>query len=236
MPFEVTREEFENAPKTVEMLKQMTDKARELLSRSAHPRPERIVLTGGSCRMPMIPKALTKALPEYAGIIDGINIYKPEKAISYGAARYGAPEPKSNSPTLEPTGPSVVIKHAAYDIGIKYRKDKEDQKGFIECLIPCGTELPVTSRWSVGEKLYDGEVSTKRLYEARTKKPDKHEPERDYRFIKSVSVHFGTSVPAGTPSEFRLLVDKDGGVTLEARKDKNSGLFTETAEVTTAFD
>ncbi len=233
--FELTREEFENAPRAQEMLRQMTEKARELLNTPGLPRPDRIVLTGGSCRMPMIRKALVKALPEYADRLNGISEYKPETAISYGAARYGVPEPSTDA-TLRTQGEKSVIKRVAYDIGLRYFRGLEDKKGYIECLIPRGSELPFTSRWSGGHKLNESRQSTKKLYEAVTKTPDREQPDRDFRFIKKLNVDFGAVVKVGTRSEARLVVDKDGLVTMEARKDKNSPLFTVTGQLTTTFD
>ena len=235
VPFELTRKEFEEHPRVVEMLAQMTEKARSLLNDPQLPRPQTIVLTGGSCRMPMIRAALMKALPDFASDIDAIRQYKPETAISYGAARYGAPE-QGDTGTVVPKGSTSVIKRVAYDIGLRYFHDKEDKKGYIERLIARGTELPVTTPWVGGLKLQESEVSGKKLFEANTPTPDPNEPVRDYRFIKKVDVHFGRVVPEGTRSETRLVVDKDGLVTLEARKDKDSPLFTVEAQLTTTLD
>jgi molecular chaperone DnaK (HSP70) len=241
IPFELTRAEFEQAPRVREMLKQMTDKAHLLLSSPGIPRPERIVLTGGSSRMPMIRRALSEALPEYAGIIDGILEYKPETAISYGAARYGIPEKGSGITAADPKRP-IKIKgrdgvkvHLSYDVGLRYFRGAADEKGYIDCMLAHGTELPAESEWSIGNKLYEGREATKKLYEARVKSPDYNEPERDYRFIKSVTVDFGTSVPVGTTSETRLVVDENGLVTMQARRNSHSPLFHIRAVLTTDF-
>jgi molecular chaperone DnaK (HSP70) len=236
VPFELTRKEFEQAPRVVEMLRQMTDKARNLLETEKLPKPETIVLTGGSCRMPMIRAALVAALPEHAGRIGSILEHRPETAISYGAARYGAPEPNTDTVSVTIKGDTSVIKRAAYDIGLRYYRGKDDKTGFISCLIPRGTELPVSTRWNTGHKLNESETSVKYLYEARTITPDRNMPERDYRLIKKVTVHFGQVVPVGTTSETRLVVDKDGLVTIQARKNKSSKPFVAEAKLTTTFD
>ncbi len=237
-PFELTRSEFENAPQVVKMLRQMTDKARNLLENKRLPRPTTIVLTGGSCRMPMIRAALSKALPEYAAMIDGIQKYKPETAISYGAARYGIPEDDPDPEEVTKTGTFVtggeknVIKHTAYEIGIRFFRKADDDKGYIDPFIAVGTELPCTTAWTPGYLLAKNEYIRYRLYEANTTTPVRDEPDRDYRFIKDVKVHFGTEMDPGTRSEIRLVVDKDGLVTMEARKDKRSSPFTVQAQLT----
>ena len=99
---ELSREEFENAPRVQDMLRQMTDMARSLLTDPTIPKPDTIVLTGGSCRMPMIRRALERALPEYADRIGGFREYRLESAVSYGAARFGVPEGAAAPPVPEP--------------------------------------------------------------------------------------------------------------------------------------
>ena len=238
---ELTREEFENAPRVVEMLTQMTGKARELLANPNQPRPDIIVLTGGSCRMPMIREALIKALPEYAKSIESIREYNPEKAISYGAARYGAPEAKpspvviagrtAGGGSVAPSGDTVVIKRLAYDIGIHFIRDASDSVGYIVPSLTKGTALPCETGWIGGHLAEENTFQNYSLYEANTLTPDVNEPMRDYRFIKSVKVLFGNTMPVDTRSEVRLLVNQNGLVTMEARKDGNSKHYSVEAQL-----
>ena len=223
---EISREEFEKEPRVVTMLSQMTEKARELLGTKSLPKPELIVLTGGSCRMPMIREALVKALPDYAGSIDAIREYKPEKAISYGAARYGIPEP-NNDAVIE--GSTSVIKRLAYDIGINYLRG--EGVSYINTFLTQGTELPCTTPWTGGWLPEDSTFLSYSLYEANRADPVPEQIERDYRFIKTVRIQFESVMPKETRTEARLIVDKDGLVTMEARKDENSPLFTVTAKL-----
>ena len=83
--FTVTRAEFEQATKD------LVDKLVEMTSRmlGEHPEVSMILLTGGASQMPMIRKALEAAVPQYR---DRIIFHRPSRAISYGAARYGANE------------------------------------------------------------------------------------------------------------------------------------------------
>ena len=221
---ELTREEFEKAPRVREMLSQMTEKARDLLRAEGLPKPEIIVLTGGSCRMPMIRDSLSKALPEYAQSIDSIREYRPETAISYGAARFGIPEPDTDAVT----GNKSVIKRLAYDIGVNYLREGKD---YINTFLKRGTELPCSTDWIGGWLPEDSAYQSYPLYEANTLTPECEQINRDYRFIKTVTIQFGDTMPAYTRSEARLIVDRDGLVRMEARKDENSPLFTITVQL-----
>lgn len=244
---ELTREEFEKHPRVQAMLKQMTDKAVTLLKEPNLPKPKTIVLTGGASQMPMIPAALAAVMPEYANDLLKNGLYKPETAISYGAARYGMPEVvpptvRGTKPTritgtdinaAKPIGDEVVIKRVAYDVGIRYYIGKNDQTGYIKTFLKRGRELPFKTDWYKGLTIYPANNTSYRMYEANKKAPDTQKPEEDYRFIQMVRVEFGEDLPENTETELRLLADKDGLVRMEARKDSKSRLFAVNGQIQT---
>ena len=79
----ITRDEFER--EAAPLIKRTVDEMKRFLDGYQGPKPEMIVLTGGSSKMPMVQRELEKAFPQFAGSV--LN-FRPSRAVSYGAARY----------------------------------------------------------------------------------------------------------------------------------------------------
>lgn len=200
----VTREEFE--ARALPLVKRTIDEVRRMLADSMGKKPELIVLTGGASQMPMIQRELEKAFPEYR---DKIVMYRPSKAIAYGAARYGTPEDGGK------IGEDVQ-QRVPRDIGIEFYE--ENDKLFVETYFTAGTPLPCNSKYSKSETRREGQTGSRfTVYEAKVDNPDAFQIERDYTEIMSVTLQHGEPVPKGTVCETRLVLDRDGLLTVEAR-------------------
>ena len=80
---EIIRDEFEK--ETAPLMKQTIAETQRLLDGYQGPKPEMIILTGGSSKMPMVKREIKKAFPQYSGMVLK---FRPSRAICYGAARY----------------------------------------------------------------------------------------------------------------------------------------------------
>lgn len=224
---EITLEDFEKKAK--DLLARTVKATKEIVEDFRLPAPERIVLTGGASQMPMVKKALEEALPAYRGKIE---LFRPGRAISHGAARYGCAEPNTEpqvvqgeKPQPRPVGDEVVIKRAAFDLGVRYFNTLQDEVGFIQTMIPAGTELPYTSAWEQGRTLGESRGATDSVYEARRADPDRSKPDEDYRYIMASRVDFGRVVPPDTLCECRMLLDKNGLLTIQSRENADGRIF-----------
>lgn len=231
--FPVTRAEFEKAcePLMARIVRLLEKAAAD----SRLPQPDRIVLTGGASQMPMVLKAVREQLP--AAQRDRVVYFRPSRAVAYGAARYGSQEQdydpdEPDTGTEEDRRGNVVAKRTVFELGFRFYHSNEDNVGFIEESIPAGTVLPFTSPWTEALKLSRSRRSTKQVYEARVTNPDRENPTRDYRHVEDVELDFGAVMPAGTPSQSRLVLDENGLLRLEARRAEGSPLFHTTATIT----
>ena len=194
----VTRQEFES--RAMPLVQKTIDETRRMLGEFKGKAPELIVLTGGASQMPMIQRELEKAFPNYKG---KVAMYRPSKAIAYGAARYG-------------TNELDVQQRVPRDIGICYYDESDTL--FVETCIPAGSSLPFSSEYVRSFVHKDGlTFSLFAVQEAKSENPDIHQVERDYTEIMSVTLDHGGPVPKGTVSESRLILDINGLLTVEAR-------------------
>ncbi len=205
----VTRAEFENACRP--LLMKTIEKTRELLKDHPNQMPELILLTGGACQMPMVKEAIEREFPNYKGKIE---TYRPSKAIAYGAARFGATEHHAES-KKEPA--SIVQQRVMYDIGVRFYDNEADDIGHITRYITAGTVFPCSSEYRASGTVDVQAASTFEVYEAVKQHPDKDNVFEDYQQIMDVTIYYDNKVPVGTPSETRLVIDKRGLLTIEAK-------------------
>ena len=204
----VTRDEFERA--AAPLMRQTIEETRRVLAEYAttgKPAPEFIVLTGGASQMPMVRRELEENFPQFRG---KVACYRPNRAIAYGAARYGTPVS------------DFVQMRVRYDLGIRlYHRNTDDL--FVDVMIPAGSPLPFTSEDNISETRAEDQMqSFFVVMEGRFDNPDPEEIDTDFRRIVSVSLDFGRKVPKGTECASRLIVDKNGLLTIEAREADDS--------------
>ena len=196
---EVKREEFENAARP--LVERMAEVLRPAMQ-SDEFKPDFVILAGGACRMPIVKKVLDERFPAWKGRIDA---FRPIKAISYGAARYGVAEPS-------------VQKRTAFDLGTNCRHADNGEE-FIDCFVSENTPIPHESAWKNYTTNHDNQSGVLMdIYEAIVHNPDKEHLSRDYKKIIDCRLPFRRPVPKGTPIQGRVLIDERGVITIEARE------------------
>ena len=209
---QVTREEFEDASR--ELLQKTIAATKTMLADHSNQQPDYIVLTGGASQMPMIRKTMETEIPEFK---EKIRDFRPNRAIAYGAARYGTTELISEIRTEE--NGSMIQRRTAYDLGIRFFHSKDDEKGYISTYIPAGTPIPYKTDFQSSHTLLEKQrYSMFRVNEAKTAHPNTENVSDDYTEIMRVQLDRGKEVPKGTKSETRLCIDKLGVLTIEARE------------------
>ena len=208
----VTRTEFENATK--KLVEMTINETRIMLDEHANHKPEKILLTGGASRMPMIKETLERAFPEYKGKIE---IHNPSMAIACGAARYGTKE-KNEEPSIghnENGGKGITIIRIPRDIGIEFT-DK-DNRDYVVTYVKAGTELPFDGGYRLSATRYDDQRESNFLVcEANKTEPDKYSL-GDWDEIMRVKIIRDYYVPKGTESETCIKIDKSARVQIDAR-------------------
>ena len=215
---EISREEFEAC--TQDILMDTVAAAKDIMYNSKlKNKPDIIVLTGGSCLMPMVENALRKAFPEYAAR-DAICIYKPSRAVAHGTARYGL------DCDYRGADGGVVLQKTLRDIGIEY-VDGATGRNFVEVLLPAGTPLPFESHWDSSFTRYEGSTSSVfPVMEAHTGTPDITKPRTDFVNILNVTLSY-KPCPANTEHHLKLVLDNDGLLSVIARNAKDPNINVE---------
>ncbi len=210
----ITREEFEKA--TAAQVQRMVDVLGQAMHSSEF-KPDMVLLSGGASRMPMIKKALEKAFPAWKGRIEA---YRPEQAISFGAARYGAAE-----------NPAVQ-KRTAFDLGTDVLHSGHNSRSF-SCIIDAGTPIPHQSNWVTYSTVVDNSTHVgMNIFEATVSSPNENDLSGNYRKIINCRLSFDQPVPANTPVQGRLVIDKLGVLFVEAREREGARIVREKGEPT----
>ena len=211
---EITRSEFEAASK--DLLMKTIRATKEILDDHPNQQPEFILLTGGASQMPMVQRELEAQLPNFKG---KIKYFRPSRAIAYGAARFGTSE--GNPDPVRKI--SIVQQRTSYDLGIRFFVPGTD-KEFIKTYIKAGTPIPYTGDYDSSETRREKQrYSLFSVHEAIKAHPDENKVNEDYREIMSVTLDHEIEVPKGTKSESRLMIDKLGILTVEAREMDKPG-------------
>ncbi len=204
----VTRQEFEKACE--DLVNRMIDETRKILNVGIGKRPEMIILTGGASQMPMIRKAIENAFPRFMGKID---MYRPSRAIAYGAARFIS-------------NPKFVGDRLPHDIGVVLRNPDNDVSEFV-LYLKKGTLIPCSSK-EIGSSVRMDNLtgSTFRVLEAKSDTYDIQELNRDFNQIYSLNL---TYPPAkkDTPHLSTLSVNRLGLLTVKAWDPSDSSVKVE---------
>lgn len=142
MDLSITRERFEEL--TQDLLLQTLEKTQEMVSEQlAKGRTfDAVVLSGGASQMPMVQAALEAHLQPHLPVY----LFRPHKAVSFGAARYalGVREKKPQSkfdpkPHPEPNPVAQLYTQHAYGVLVE---EPGNLEGEIRVLLSEGTPLP----------------------------------------------------------------------------------------------
>lgn len=142
----LTRDRFEEI--SAPLLQRTLVKTDAMLSEAEKKgiRVDRIVLTGGASQMPMVRRKLQELVGDRYTIEEP---YQPSKAVSFGAALYGAYIPAAPKKDLQPTAPTsvegngILRQRAQYHEGIMILQDNNTLK--LNVMIKAGSKLPAIS-------------------------------------------------------------------------------------------
>ncbi len=156
----ITRDTFEKLTEDIlaQILEQTEDQLQKALSDGM--KIDRIILSGGGSHMPMIKKNIEKLVRNQYPV----EAYRPERAVSYGAARYASHLPKNGQEPVETPGEdfettsesgggdtSLLRQKANYSYGLRY-EDPLRKEYRVKFLIPYQSSLPMTKEvdWPSG--------------------------------------------------------------------------------------
>ena len=204
----VTRKEFETL--ATPLVQETINMVKNMLNNPSNPKPDIILLTGGSSRMPIVMEMMKKAFPRHR-----IEMHDPSQAIAFGVARFGVIESEGTNAA------EAIIQRVPKDIGVRYVNGAEDKKGHIKTFIPAGTPIPFTSEGVSSYTVLEGQYSDFSVFESKGQNPDANEVARDYNKIMDNSYDHGRIVPVDTESVTRLIIDKNGLLHIEVRDPKD---------------
>ena len=223
---EITIQEFNKAAEPLVM--QTIELVKKALNDPHVPRPDLILLTGGSSRMRIVQQLLEREIPQYRGKIVS---HRPSQAIACGAARF-ATEEKDNEfhvgsdrttrtagdRTAGDNGISrAIVQRTTRDLGVPFINTSGERYRYIETYIPKGTPLPCTSKEISGFTLNDNQSQVLMdVYEATTAFPNRRKISEDYRKVMDCTFDYRRRVPQHTPNRSRIIIDKDNILHLEA--------------------
>lgn len=207
----ISREEYEMA--VLKLVNKTIKAVRDSIDEAANSGvvPNVIVLTGGACQMPIIEREMRRAFPNFE-----IVRHKPDKAIAYGAARYGTAE--------NDTIPNPYKNQTEREIGIRFVHSVDDEKGYISNVVTAKTILPYEGEWYKSYTIEDNQrYSSFVVFEAKNEQCNRNEIERDYISIGEIELDrgYGFSGAQGYVSETKINIDSLGVVTVSARDSKN---------------
>ena len=129
----LTRERFEEI--SAPLLLKTLEKTQAMLERADREgiRVDRIILTGGASQMPMVRSALQELVGERFTIEEP---YQPSRAVSFGAALYGAYQPQGK----------ILRQKTEQAYGLMLRTSMDDIYLHLHTMIPAGADLPARSQ------------------------------------------------------------------------------------------
>ena len=218
--FDIKRKEYEQMARP--LVRKTVEATVKIIEDHPNQKPDVILLTGGASQMPLIKEELERALPEYKG---KILPYRPNEAISYGAARFGTVEaivdPNAQGGSQKKST-LPVQNRLTYDLGVRFiDSTKEGRPYYIHAYLKAGTVIPCESELVPSWKVEAGRCSSFTVFEANKNNPDSLKIDQDYIQIMNVEIDHGRIVPAEHPHESRMVIDERGLLTIEAR-DKSA--------------
>lgn len=226
----ITREEFEAATK--HLIDQTVEICRRTLATGQEKEPglaiDRVLLVGGSSRMPMVRDALTKQLGWTCEDTDF------DLAVAKGAAIYGQaaieevlatdgeePNAASGAPKFFLSGASSlsVSNVLSRGIGIRFHEPKTDSE-YISFFAHANDNIPMDCEPIEGLTSVDGQTSVGIvLYEQGGE--SESEAVKDNNELNSVELAFASPMPESSPVEIQVVIDAEGILRLKAVDPKS---------------
>ena len=220
----ITRREFEQA--TSELVEKTISVTKELYDRCPK-KPSMIIMTGGQSQMPIIKERLETVFSHLGR--DNINIYKPQHAIAFGAARFG-----QLTSSEEETGitENMVNLRTGRMLGLANVRNAVNNSVYVYELIPRNTAIPMDE--PVIRTFSPTEATMKQtiyLLEANGEEPDVYK-QSDFKVIGSVTIDFNTPEPVRPKFEVWIWIDATNKIHFSARDPEGRFPIVEEPDVT----
>lgn len=231
----VTLKEYETA--AAALVNQMVTILGETMKDAKGHKPDKIILTGGQSQMPMLRRVIAEKYPEYKG---KILCWQPQRAIAFGAARYGVLETgqnagkgsKKRAEARVDQRPPIVRSRNQFALGLlnvvnRASSDRrEANEEHVSIIVDEGTQLPTPQdQWldfqclpRRGERLTKWTVN---IVEATRKHPDIYQQKEHFRQTMSLELDFGHVIAYEQPFQLCLYVDKDNFIHAIVRDSAN---------------
>lgn len=224
---EVTRAEFEAA--TEHLVNQSMEISTRTLDSATEKKPnlsiDRVLLVGGSSRMPMISAALKGrlgwdaqptdfdlAVAKGAAIygqsaVDEVLLSEGEEALDEGSAQT-APRPFLGGAT------SLTVENVlARGVGVKFSRDEKDETGYIQFFASANDSIPKTPEPIGAATLSTGQRTVSiEIYEQGGERES--ENPTDNRLLKEAALPLPEGLPKGSPIDIAINVTGEGIVKL----------------------
>ncbi|KTR89241.1 molecular chaperone DnaK [Microbacterium testaceum] len=225
---EVTREEFEAA--TRHLLAQTIEISRRTVELGTTKRPQlsidRVLLVGGSSRMPAVKAALKNELGWEAqdtefdlAVAKGAAIYGQaavDEVLRTGdeAAPVDVAADAPGRPFLPGGSASLTVKNAlSRSVGIKFARDENDAEGYISFFAHSNDAIPAVPEPITALTLSEGQTSVELgLYEQAGERES--EALADNRFLKDAVLALPKPMPRQSPIEIAIRISGEGLVTV----------------------
>jgi molecular chaperone DnaK (HSP70) len=210
LSLELTRKEFEE--RTADKLNTTIEKTRAVLAEARKEgvtRIDRVLLVGGSSKMPAIPKRLT-GIPQLRDV--AVNLYQPDLAVAKGAAvladmitRGEQKADLTGSDATTGEGRLVTMVNAK-GIGAVLQ-DRETKQLFVRYVIPRNTELPASVETTFYTTTEDQDGVDVTIVEERGEPSEKVE---ENTMLNDRTFDFPNPLPADSPLLARFTLDGAG--------------------------
>lgn len=240
----VTQEEFEEATKhLVERTLEITDRCIEVAKgKDPNLSLDRILLVGGSSRMPMIPAAIkerfgVEAQPtEYdLAVAKGAAIYGKRVLSGEVITNVGTSESTAGGdeggPFLSPSGkPATVITNVlSRSVGLQFY-DPDEDKHYIGFFAHSNDQIPLSTT-STARTLEDGQESVLVSIYEQAGDRESETPE-DNRLLKERELDIPVpNLPKGSPVEIEFSISSEGLITVVCTEPKSGNSITVEAAV-----
>lgn len=191
----ISRHKFDEL--TSDLMNTTIKKVNDVISRNKEVSIKKILLVGGSSRMPQVKETFEKFFPEME-----VFIFDPQQSIVIGAAYYAQQLDINQAGT-------VLSDIAPFSYGIKAYENDKKEKEIVKNHIFLGDRLPAKS----GELKYKTESDNQEtakicIYESK-KKTKQYELTQGSEILSAI-IHIPKNTPAGTEFSLNMSLDETG--------------------------
>lgn len=219
----VTKGEFEGVCRDLVLQCQVSvDRVRQSAGALGAPPIARILLVGGSTRLPMIRDELKRMFDVPISISD------PDKVVAQGAALLAAQLTGASAMQLLPHGGGRINSVLPRSIGLLIHSSQTPwrEDPYVRHILKANTPLPVTKFSATVAAIFDGQDKARIRLCEQAGAVESDDP-ADNRVIFDCEISGLTNVRAGSEINLIISVTEDGRLSVEARDNRNRPLSME---------